>query len=229
MKARRKKMNINPDKQVLFEYGPLHLNATILWTWVVMAVLTVTSAVITSGLSAGRRGPWENALEAVGVFFSSQVRGIMGIEPSPFVPFLGTLGLFILFSNIMEVVPLFHPPTSSLSTTAALAVCVFFAVPYFGIRKKGLWNHLKTYFLPTPLMLPFHLIAEVSRTISLAVRLFGNIMSEALILAVLLSIVPLFLPLVMQAFGLVIGTVQAYIFFTLAAVYIGSSQAAQHT
>lgn len=217
-------MEINPDNMELFAIGALKINATIFYTWIVMAVLVSASAVITSKLSTGKKVPrWQSVLETFVTFISGQTKEVTGRNPWDFVPFLGTLALFILACNVMEVVPLYHPPTSSLSTTAALAVAVFFAVPFFGITQKGLWNHLKSYFQPSPIMLPFHVISELSRTISLAVRLFGNMMSESLMVAVFLSVVPLFIPLVMQGFGLIIGIVQAYIFFTLASVYIGSS------
>jgi len=217
-------MEINPDNMQLFSIGIIKINATIFYTWIVMALLTVVSAVITSRLSTGAKIPrWQGALEVIVSFVSGQIRQVTGQDPRPYTAFLGTLGIFILVCNLMEVVPLYHPPTSSLSTTAALAVSVFFAVPVFGIMKNGLWAHVKSYFQPTFFMLPFHIISEISRTVSLAVRLFGNIMSESLMVGVFLSIVPLFVPLAMQAFGLVIGVVQAYIFFTLATVYIGSS------
>ncbi|MBN2755175.1 MAG: F0F1 ATP synthase subunit A [Candidatus Goldbacteria bacterium] len=217
-------MEINPDNMQLFGIGAIKINATIFYTWIVMALLTGFSAVITSRLSTGAKIPrWQGVLEVIVSFVSGQIRQVIGRDPWPYVPFLGTLGIFILVCNLMEVVPLYHPPTSSLSTTAALAVSVFFAVPFFGIMKNGLWAHIKSYFQPSFFMLPFHIISEVSRTVSLAVRLFGNIMSESLMIGVFLSVVPLFVPLVMQVFGLVIGVVQAYIFFTLATVYIGSS------
>jgi F-type H+-transporting ATPase subunit a len=120
-------------------------------------------------------------------------------------------------------VPWYQPPTGSLSTTAALAICVFFAVPAFGIARSGPGAYFKRYLQPSFLMLPFHVMGELSRTLALAVRLFGNIMSGTIIIAILLSIVPLFVPIVMQALGLLIGQIQAYIFAVLAAVYIASA------
>lgn len=217
-------MDANPDNMQMFSVGIIEINATIFYTWIVMALLTAISAFITSRLSTGAKIPrWQGVLEVIVTFVSNQVRQVIGRDPWPYVPFLGTLGIYILICNVMEVVPLFHPPTASLSTTTALAVCVFLAVPFFGIIKNGLWAHVKSYFQPSFFMMPFHIISEISRTVSLAVRLFGNIMSESLMVGVFLSVVPLFVPLAMQAFGLVIGVVQAYIFFTLATVYIGSS------
>jgi F-type H+-transporting ATPase subunit a len=125
-------------------------------------------------------------------------------------------------SNLLSVVPGFQPPTGSLSTTVALAICVFIAVPVFGISQNGLLNYTKNYVDPTPLMLPFNIIGEISRTLALAVRLFGNIMSSTMIAAILLSVMPLFIPIIMQLFGLLTGLVQAYIFAILAAVYIAA-------
>jgi len=122
---------------------------------------------------------------------------------------------------------LYQPPTGSLSTTAALAICVFFAVPLFGIARSGFGGYFKRYLQPSLLMLPFHVMGELSRTLALAVRLFGNIMSGTIIIAILISIVPLFVPIVMQALGLLIGQIQAYIFAVLAAVYIASASRSQ--
>jgi F-type H+-transporting ATPase subunit a len=164
-------------------------------------------------------------LETLYTLISVQIKDVTSADPTPLVPFLGTLFVFILTANLMEVVPLFHPPTASLSTTAALSVCVFFAVPVFGIMKKGVWGFLKEYAEPSVFMIFFNILGEITRTVSLSVRLFGNIMSETLIAGILLIMVPLFVPVVMQIFGIIIGTVQAYIFFILATVFVGSAAA----
>lgn len=223
-------MTINPDRIVVFKIGGLAVNETIFFTWIAMALILGLALFMTRGLSStlvpSRR---QGALEYLLTFLESQISAVVGARPRSFVPFLGTLFLFILIANILEVVPLYHPPTSSLSTTAALAACVFFAVPAFGIARLGARAYLREYLEPTPFMLPFTVIGEFSRTLSLAVRLFGNIMSESLIAAILLTIVPLFVPLIFQAFGLLIGAIQAYIFLTLATVYIGSALGARET
>jgi F-type H+-transporting ATPase subunit a len=143
------------------------------------------------------------------------------------LPFIGTLFIFIAASNLLEIIPGYHPPTASLSTTAALAICVFWAVPFYGIRQSGLKKYLKHYLQPHPLMLPFHVIGELSRTLSLAIRLFGNVMSDVMIVAILLSIAPLFFPIIMQVLELLTGLIQAYIFAILAMVYIASATEAQ--
>ena len=144
-------------------------------------------------------------------------------QPDRYLPFLGTLFLFIAVSNLLAIVPGYSPPTGSLSTTAALAICVFLAVPVYGIAQNGFIGYLKHYSQPTVFMIPFHIINELSRTLSMAVRLFGNIMSGSMILGILLSITPLFVPIVMQVLGMLIGLVQAYIFAVLATVYIASA------
>ena len=114
-------------------------------------------------------------------------------------------------------------PTSSLTTTSALAIVVFFAVPIFGIAKQGVIEYLKEYFRPTFIFFPYHIMGEFSRTLALAVRLFGNLMSHEKVIAILLTVTPLFFPVVMQALGLLIGIIQAYIFAVLTMVYIASA------
>ena len=217
-------MTINPDKIIIFKIGIFAINSTIFFTWVVMAALFLLSFFITRNLSIGpnisRR---QHFLESIVELIVNQVKSISGQESVPYLPYLGTLLLFIFTSNILEIVPLVHAPTSSFSTTAALAFTVFTAVPLFGILKNGFFNHLKYYLEPVFIMLPLNIITEFSRTIAMAIRLFGNIMSESLIGAILLLIVPFFVPVVMQLLGLILGTVQAYIFFIFATVFIGGA------
>jgi F-type H+-transporting ATPase subunit a len=131
--------------------------------------------------------------------------------------------LFIAAASLFTIVPGYQPPTGSLSTTTALALCVLIAVPLFGIGEQGLSGYLKSYIEPTVIMLPFNLISEVSRTLALAVRLFGNMMSGAMIIGILLTITPFVFPIVMTLLGLLTGMVQAYIFSVLAAVYIAAA------
>jgi F-type H+-transporting ATPase subunit a len=131
--------------------------------------------------------------------------------------------LFVALAALCTIIPGYEPPTGSLSTTAALALCVFLAVPLFGIEEQGLWNHLKSYAEPTVIMLPFNIISELSRTLALAVRLFGNMMSGVMIIGILLTITPFIFPIVMTVLGLLTGMVQAYIFSILAAVYIAAA------
>ena len=154
---------------------------------------------------------------------AGQIRGIVEADPWPYVPLLGTLFLFVALASLCTVIPGYEPPTGSLSTTAALALCVLVAVPFFGIEEQGLGGYLKSYVEPTVIMLPFNIISELSRTLALAVRLFGNMMSGTMILAILLTITPFIFPIAMSALGLLTGMVQAYIFSILAAVYIAAA------
>jgi F-type H+-transporting ATPase subunit a len=217
-------VDFTPDLVVLWEWGPLRLNATILWTWVVMAILAIGCWALARGMRAGEElSPGQNLLEAIVASIEGQMRDVGGQDPRPFLPFVGTLFLFIVVSNVLSIVPGYRPPTGSLSTTAALALCVFVAVPTFGIRRQGVREYLRQYVQPSPIMLPFTIIGELSRTLALAVRLFGNVMSGTVIAALLLGVAPLFFPVVMQAFGLLIGVIQAYIFAILAMVYIASA------
>jgi F-type H+-transporting ATPase subunit a len=216
-------VTLSPDEIVYATVGPFALTATLVFTWVVMAVLLGISLVVGRSLRViGPLSRGQHALEALVTVILEQIRDITGQDPEPYLPFVGTLFLFIVTSNVLAIVPGFHPPTGSLATTAALALAVFLAVPAFGIARVGLAAYLRGYLRPSPFMLPFTIIGELSRTLALAVRLFGNIMSGTVIVAILLSVTPLFFPAVMQAFGLLIGVIQAYIFAILAIVYIAS-------
>ncbi len=217
-------MEISPDAIILWQSGFFKINATILFTWLIMALLTIGSWLVTRNIKGAlemSRG--QNVLEVIVEGVMGQIREVSQQNPRPYLAFIGTLFLFIVISNVLAIVPGFQPPTGSLSTTAALALCVFLAVPIFGIRAQGLGGYLRQYIEPTPIMLPFNIIGELSRTLSLAVRLFGNMMSGGLIAAILLTIVPLFFPVIMQALGLLTGVIQAYIFAILAMVYIASA------
>jgi F-type H+-transporting ATPase subunit a len=217
-------MEITPDTIIIFQWNGIQVNATIFYTWLVMALLIFISWLATRNLTIGPRiSRWQNFLEVIVGYIRQQVREITQQNPDPFIPFLGTLFLFISVSNLLAIVPGYQPPTGSLSTTGALAICVFFAIPIFGISKKGGLAYFKHYLEPSIFMAPFNVIGDFSRTLALAVRLFGNVMSGSLIAAVLLIITPLFVPIVMQVLGLLIGQIQAYIFTVLATVYIASA------
>ena len=216
-------MTLSPDEIVYASIGPLPITATLVFTWLVMALLVIASLLVTRALRVHAplaRG--QVVLEALVGFILDQIREITQHDPEPYLPFVGTLFLFIVTSNVLSIVPGAHPPTASLTTTAALAIAVFLAVPAFGVAKVGLAAYLRGYLRPSPFMLPFTIIGELSRTLALAVRLFGNIMSGTVVVAILLSVAPLFFPVIMQAFGLLIGVIQAYIFAILAIVYIAS-------
>ncbi len=215
-------MHISTD-EITWHFGYLILNATLVFTWAIMLLLVIGSWLITRKLSTGTSiSRWQNLLEVLVIGLRDQIRQTSGQNPNTYLPFIGTLFIFIATANLLSIIPFYHPPTGSLSTTAALAVCVFFAVPFFGISKQGILGYLQQYLKPTPIMLPFNIIGEFSRTIALAVRLFGNVMSEGLVVGILLGLVPLFIPILMQLLGLLTGLIQAYIFAILAVVYIAS-------
>ena len=221
-------MEISPDNIVLLQWGGITLNATIVFTWVVMAFLVVVSWLVTRNLSVNPKiSRWQSLLEIIVEGIANQIREVSQQEAKQYIGFIGTLFLFIAVSNTLTIIPGYQPPTGSLSTTTALALCVFVAVPLFGIMKRGAIGYLRNYIQPTPFMLPFNIIGEFSRTLALAVRLFGNIMSGTMLVAILLSLVPLFFPIVMQALGLVFGLIQAYVFAMLAMVYIASATSTQ--
>lgn len=221
-------MTISPDGIVYWQWGLFTLNATLVYTWVVMLLLVGGSYLITRRLSTGPKlSRWQNFLEVLVSGMNDQIRQVSRQEPGRYLPFVGTLFVFIVTCNLLTIVPGYHPPTASLSTTTALAICVFIAVPLYGIAHQGLGGYLKHYVQPTIIMLPFNIIGEFSRTLALAVRLYGNIMSGMVIAGILLSLAPFFFPILMQVLGLLTGMIQAYIFAVLAMVYIASATAAQ--
>ena len=217
-------MHLSPDQMIFWEHGFVKLNATIVFTWGLMFVLVVGSKLITRKLSMNfHRSRWQNFLEIVITAIEKQIAEVGLSEPRKYLGFLGTLFLFVAMASLCTVIPGYEPPTGSLSTTVALALCVLVAVPFFGILDQGLRGYLESYVEPTVIMLPFNIISEISRTLALAIRLFGNMMSGAMIIGILLTITPFFFPIVMTVLGLLTGMVQAYIFSILAAVYIAAA------
>jgi len=223
-------MHLTPDEIILWKCGGFKINATIAYTWTLMFVLAAGAKLITCRLSHEMaRTRWQNFLEIVVTLILKQIKDVGLRHPRFYLSFLGTLFLFVATASLCTVFPFYKPPTSSLSTTAALALCVFVAVPLFGIRRQGLLRYLASYMEPTFIMLPFNLISEVARTLALAIRLFGNMMSGEMILGILLTITPFIFPIVMTMLGLLTGMVQAYIFSVLAAVYIAAATQIHHS
>jgi len=221
-------MRLSPDDMVLWRFGAFTLNGTIVFTWLIMALLSVVSWLITRNLTDDVRiSRWQHVLETIVITIHQQLREVIRHEAAGILPFLGTFFLYIGVSNVLSVVPGFQAPTGSLSTTAALAICVLAAVPAFGIRQVGVVTYFGNYLKPTVFMLPFNIMGEFSRTLALAVRLFGNVMSGTMIGGILLIIAPFIFPVIMQILGLLTGLVQAYIFTILAAVYIGAGMETQ--
>lgn len=217
-------MHLSPDEIIFWQFGFLKLNATIVFTWALMLLLALGSKLVTRNLSNELQPSlWQGVLEMLVIGIEKQI-GQVGLEqPRRYLSFLGTIFLFVAVASLCTIIPGYEPPTGSLSTTVALALCVFVAVPMFGILSSGLRGYLQSYIEPTWIMLPFNVISEVSRTLALAVRLFGNMMSGSMILAILVTITPFLFPIIMTVLGLLTGIVQAYIFAILAAVYIAAA------
>jgi F-type H+-transporting ATPase subunit a len=217
-------MQLSPDQIIFWQAGEFKINATIAFTWGLMLIMAVGAKLITGKLTTEHtRSRWQNLLEIVVTGIVQQIEEVGLRDPQKYLGFLGTLFLFVALASLCTVIPGYEPPTGSLSTTVALALCVLVAVPFFGIADQGIGGYLKSYIEPTIIMLPFNIISEASRTLALAVRLFGNMMSGAMIIAILLTITPFIFPIVMTMLGLLTGMVQAYIFSILAAVYIAAA------
>lgn len=217
-------MNLSPDEIIFWQYGFFTLNLTVITTWGLMLFLVIASALITRNLKSNMQiSRWQNMLEIIVIGIKNQIEEIGLKKPEVYIGFIGTMFLFIVTANVFIILPWYHAPTGSLSTTTALAFCVFLAVPFFGIEKSGVWTYLRSYLQPTFIMLPFNLISEISRTMALAIRLFGNMMSGGLIVAILLTISPFIFPVIMNVLGLLTGMVQAYIFSILSTVYIAAA------
>ncbi len=221
-------MTISPDQIVLFEFGFIRITATLLFTWLVMALRVLLARWITRRLSGDTTlSSRQHLLEVLVVGMSDQIRDIARQDPAPYLSFVGTLFVFIATCNLLAIVPGFEPPTGSLSTTA-LALCVFVAVPLYGIRRRGARAYLRDYLEPSPIMLPLNLVGEAARTLALAVRLYGNVMSGSVVVAILLIVTPLFFPVLMHALELLTGLIQAYIFAVLATVYLAAATTAHN-
>ena len=217
-------MNIDPSEIIYWEWGFVTIDATLVFTWTTMFILGLASFLVTRNLKTeGKISKGQNILEALVETIRNQIKQISQQDPGQYLPFIGTLFIFILASNRLSIVPGFISPTGSLNTSIALSLCVFLAVPAYGIANQGISGYLKEYIKPTFIMLPFNIISEISRTLSLAIRLYGNVMSSSIIVAILLGVIPLFFPVIIQALGLLTGVIQAYIFAILAIVYIASA------
>lgn len=217
-------MNLDPSDIVYFQWKFVTITATLVFTWITMIILALASFFITRKIKPGPHiTKGQNILEGFIDVMKKQIKEVSRQDPSKYISFIGTLFIFILVSNVLSVVPGYIAPTGSLNTTIALALCVFLAVPAYGIASQGIKGYLKEYIKPTFLMLPFNIISEFSRTLSLAIRLYGNVMSATIIVTILIGVIPIFFPVVMQMLGLLTGIIQAYIFAILAIVYIGSA------
>jgi F-type H+-transporting ATPase subunit a len=208
--------------EVVFSIGPVPFSRAVVTTWAIMAVLTLVSWL---GLRRARAhaGGFQMALEIVVETLERQIAEIIRRDTSRYLPLLGTLFVFLVCANLSIIVPGAKPPTAHLETPAALAILVFVSVHYFGIRSRGVLPYLRRYVRPNPLLLPLNLLSEITRTFSLMVRLFGNIMSHELVIGVVVLLVGLLLPVPFMVLSILIGIIQAYIFTVLAAVFIGAA------
>jgi F-type H+-transporting ATPase subunit a len=207
---------------VLVRVGPVEVTSTVAYTLVASAGLIGVALLVRTGLR--RWSAWAVAAEAVVEHLEDTMRDMSGgSDPRPFTPLVATLALFIGTANLLGLVPGLRAPTADFSTTAALASVVFLAVPFYGVRIRGVRGYLKHYLEPSPVMLPLEVITEGSRTLALAVRLFGNVMSEELVIAVLLAIAGLLVPVPIMMLSVLTGLVQAYIFAVLTMVYLSAA------
>jgi F-type H+-transporting ATPase subunit a len=210
------------ENEVLFRIGPAEVARPVVTTWAIIAVLGLASWLGTRRMSE-RPGRWQTVLEATVSLLGNQIREIVRRDPTPFLPLVGTLFVFIAVANLSGLLPGVKSPTASIETPAALAIVVFFSVHAFGIRARGVRRYLKSYVEPNPLMLPLNILSEITRTFSLMVRLFGNIMSHELIIGIVVSLAGLLVPIPFMALGILIGLIQAYIFSVLATVFVGAA------
>ncbi|MFZ2102743.1 MAG: F0F1 ATP synthase subunit A [Oricola sp.] len=216
-------MNESPlSVQTAFNIGPVHVSTTVVVTWFVIAALTLVSFLLTRRLRIDASGP-QTVLELIVETVDAQIEGTMQDDPAPYRTLVGTLFLFILIANWSSMVPGIEPPTAKIETDAALAVVVFAATIWHGIRANGPLGYLKTFAEPSWVMIPLNLVEQITRTFSLMVRLFGNVMSGVFVIGIVLSLAGLLVPIPLMALDLLTGAVQAYIFAVLATVFIAAA------
>lgn len=210
---------LSPD--ILFQIGPVPISRAVMTTWAIMGVF---AAFLTATLRLARRGgALSTGIEIVVITLADQIEAILGRDPRPFLPLLGSLFIFIVLANLAAVFPGATPPTGHVETPAALALIVFLSVHYFGVREKGLRGYLRHYLEPNPFLMPLNVLSEITRTFSLMIRLFGNMMSHEFVIAIVVLLAGLLLPIPFLLLGVLIGIIQAYIFTVLATVYIGAA------
>jgi len=207
---------------ILFHLGPVAIIRPVVTTWAIMAVLTLSSWFVTRRLALhpDRR---QAVLELIVTGIVGQVEEVIRKDVRPFLPLLGTLFIFLVAANLSGVLPGVEAPTGKLETPAALALIVFVSVHFFGVRARGPLGYLASFAQPKLIMLPLNIISEVTRTFSLMVRLFGNVMSGEFIIALIVGLAGLFVPIPLMALEILVGLVQAYIFTVLATVFIGAA------
>ena len=207
---------------VLFHLGPVAITRAVVTTWIIMAVLAIVCRLATHRLEMqpDRR---QAVLEVIVTGIAEQIEDVIRKDARPFLPMLGTLFIFLVVANLSGLLPGVEAPTSRIETPAALALIVFFSVHYFGVRARGLRGYLASFAEPKLIMLPLNILSEVTRTFSLMVRLFGNVMSGEFVIALVLALAGLFVPIPLMVLEILVGLVQAYIFTVLATVFIGAA------
>ena len=206
----------------VFHIGPVPVSEAVLATWAIMAVLTIGAALVTRRLRMAPSAT-QTVFELIVDTVDGQIRDTMRAEPGPYRAFIGTLFVFIFAANLCTLIPGVEPPTAHLETDLALAILVFLGVIVFGVRAGGLRGYLGTFASPSPVMIPLNFIESVTRTFSLFVRLFGNVMSGVFMITIVLSLAGLFVPIPLMALDLLTGAAQAYIFAILAMVFIAGA------
>lgn len=206
----------------VFHLGPVPISAPVIVTWAIIAVLAVASFIGTRKMSL-HAGPFQAVMEAFVEVIDGQIRETMQTDPAPYRTLIGTLFFFILIANWTSLIPGIEPPTAHIETDAALAIIVAVATVYFGVRQQGLLGYLKTFAEPTWVMIPLNIVEQITRTFSLFIRLFGNVMSGVFVIGIVLSLAGLLVPIPLMALDLLTGAVQAYIFAILATVFIGAA------
>jgi F-type H+-transporting ATPase subunit a len=214
-------------EEALVHIGPLAVSATVMTSWGLMLLLCLLSILLTRSLRMEPGGPQTTAEVIVGVIEEAIGQVLTPEQTRQVLPFIATLWIYLVLANLTGLIPGLHSPTGNLSATSALALLVFLSVHWFGIRANGLADYLRHYLKPTPLLLPFHLISEITRTIALAVRLFGNIMSLEMAALLILWVAGLLAPVPILMLHLIEALVQAYIFGMLALIYIAGGLQSQ--
>jgi F-type H+-transporting ATPase subunit a len=210
------------EHRVVFVILGAPVTTTVVTTSIVVALLLLGAALVRGKLQV-RPSRWQAALEWGLASVTGLLGELTGSTGRRYLPLVATVGVFVLALNLVSALPLVEAPTADLNTPVALAVVVFFAVHFFGIQEKGLWPYVRSFAEPVVILFPINVLSHLTRTVSLAIRLFGNMISHQIIVAVLLLIVPLVVPAVLEVFGLFIGVIQAYIFTILTVVYIGGA------
>ena len=207
---------------ILFHVGPVPVTKPVVTTWVIMAVLVLASWLGLRRASV-EPGGLQSAFEIVVEAVAKQVGEIIQRDAWPYVPLIATLFIFLVVANVSAVVPDVQPPTGHIETPAALAAIVFLSVHFFGIKRRGFGPYLRHYTKPSLVMTPLNVLSEITRTFSLMVRLFGNMMSHEFVIAIVVFLAGLLVPIPFMVLGVLIGIIQAYIFTVLAAVFIGAA------